>query len=49
MRNGDRGCFEKFFLTDSIPTVTDQMPRDDVFEILPLNAKIVEDLDAILH
>ena len=49
MRSGDRDCFEKFFLTDSIPTVTDHMPRDDVFEILPLSAKIVEDLDAILH
>ena len=49
MSSGDRGCFEKFFLTDSIPTVTNYMPKDDVFEILPLDAKIVEDLDAILH
>ena len=46
MRSGDRGCFEKFYLTDSIPTVTDTLPRDDVFEILELSTKIVEDLDA---
>lgn len=46
MRNGDRGCFEKFYLTDSIPTVTNNLPADDVFEILPLSSTIVSDLDA---
>jgi hypothetical protein len=29
----------------SIPTVTDKLPLDDVFEVLDLKAKIVRDLD----
>jgi ribose-phosphate pyrophosphokinase len=45
MTTGDRGCFKKFFLTNSIPTVTDQLPTHDVFEVLDLRDKIVEDLD----
>ena len=45
MKAGDRGCFDKFYLTNSIPTVTDALPTDDVFEVLDLKAKIVEDLD----
>eukprot|EP01041_Mallomonas_annulata_P005677 gene5677-11457_t len=45
MKAGDRGCFEKFYLTNSIPTVTDSLPTDDVFEVLDLKDKIVEDLD----
>jgi len=45
MRNGDRGCFENFFLTDSIPTVTDVLPRDDVFKVLELRQKIIDDID----
>lgn len=45
MRGGDRGCFEKFYLTNSIPTVTDVLPKDDVFSVLDLQQKIVDDLD----
>jgi phosphoribosylpyrophosphate synthetase len=45
MKGGDRGCFEKFFLTNSMPTVTDQLPKGDVFEVLDLTQKIVGDLD----
>lgn len=45
MRAGDRGCFEKFFLTNSIPTITDILPKDDCYEVLDLKEKIVEDLD----
>lgn len=45
MKAGDRGCFEKFFLTNSIPTVTDLLPKDDVFEVLDLKQKIIDDLD----
>jgi phosphoribosylpyrophosphate synthetase len=44
--SSDGFCFERFYLTDSIPTITSMLPRDDVFEILPLSAKIVDDLDA---
>jgi hypothetical protein len=43
--NGDRNCFTKFFVTNSIPSVAERLPADDVFEVLPLTAKIVEDLD----
>jgi phosphoribosylpyrophosphate synthetase len=46
MKSGDRGVFSKFFLTNSIPTVTNTLPINDVFEILDLKAKIVADLDA---
>lgn len=45
MKAGDRGCFEKFFLTNSIPSITDALPKDDVFEVLDLKSKIVADLD----
>ena len=46
MKAGDRGCFDKFFLTDSIPSVTKMLPKNDVFEVLELQQKIVDDLDA---
>eukprot|EP00599_Poterioochromonas_sp_BG-1_P005252 CAMPEP_0173151224 /NCGR_PEP_ID=MMETSP1105-20130129/11444_1 /TAXON_ID=2985 /ORGANISM="Ochromonas sp., Strain BG-1" /LENGTH=214 /DNA_ID=CAMNT_0014066541 /DNA_START=406 /DNA_END=1050 /DNA_ORIENTATION=+ len=45
LKEGDRGCFEKFFLTNSIPTITDILPKDNVYEILDLKNKIIEDLD----
>jgi ribose-phosphate pyrophosphokinase len=45
MKAGDRGCFTRFYLTNSIPTVTDVLPKDDVFVVLDLAQKIVEDLD----
>lgn len=44
-RSGDRGCFNKFFLTNSIPTTTNNLPKDDVYEILDISNKIVQDLD----
>ena len=40
-----RGCFEKFFVTNSIPHVTDSLPMNSVFEVLDLCRKIVDDLD----
>ena len=40
------GLFEKFFVTNSIPAVTDQMlPGTSVFEVLDISRKIVDDLD----
>jgi len=45
-KGGDRACFEKFWVTNSIPTVTKDLPTDDgVFEILPLMDLIISDLD----
>jgi ribose-phosphate pyrophosphokinase len=45
MKAGDRGCFNKFYLTNSIPTITNSLPKDDVFVVLDLAPKIVDDLD----
>jgi phosphoribosylpyrophosphate synthetase len=45
-KGGDRACFDKFWVTNSIPTVTDQLPTEDgVFEVLDLMDLIVSDLD----
>jgi len=44
-RGGDRGVFEKFWTTNSIPTVTNNLPEGDVFVVLDLLDKIVYDLD----
>jgi hypothetical protein len=32
-RGGDRNVFDKFWLTNSIPTITSALPKDDVFEV----------------
>jgi ribose-phosphate pyrophosphokinase len=43
---GDRACFDKFWVTNSIPTVTDKLPvKDDIFEVLDLMELIINDLD----
>lgn len=45
-RGGDRACFDKFWVTNSIPTVTDRLPVEDgVFEVLDLMELIISDLD----
>ena len=45
-KGGDRACFDKFWVTNSIPTVTDELPVEDgVFEILDLMDLIINDLD----
>jgi ribose-phosphate pyrophosphokinase len=45
LSTGDRNCFKKFYVTNSIPTVAEELPQNDVFEVLDLTEKIVEDLD----
>ena len=43
---GDRACFDKFWVTNSIPTVTDKLPvSDGIFEVLDLMDLIIKDLD----
>jgi len=43
---GDRAVFKKFWVTNSIPTVTNTLPlKDDIFEVLDLKDIIVNDLD----
>jgi phosphoribosylpyrophosphate synthetase len=45
-KGGDRACFDKFWVTNSIPTVTDQLPVEDgIFEVLDLIDLIIDDLD----
>jgi ribose-phosphate pyrophosphokinase len=43
---GDRACFDKFWVTNSIPTVTGELPVEDgIFEVLDLMELIINDLD----
>lgn len=43
---GDRHCFETFWVTNSIPTVTSELPVEDgVFQVLDLTDLILHDLD----
>eukprot|EP00540_Astrosyne_radiata_P002191 CAMPEP_0116826606 /NCGR_PEP_ID=MMETSP0418-20121206/2622_1 /TAXON_ID=1158023 /ORGANISM="Astrosyne radiata, Strain 13vi08-1A" /LENGTH=303 /DNA_ID=CAMNT_0004455259 /DNA_START=170 /DNA_END=1081 /DNA_ORIENTATION=+ len=42
---GDRACFDTFWVTNSIPTVTNTLPKDGPFEVLDLMELIIEDLD----
>ena len=45
-KGGDRQCFETFWVTNSIPTVTNNLPIEDgVFEVLDLMNLIIHDLD----
>lgn len=39
-RGGDRSVFERFYTTNSIPTVTAHLPHDDVFVVLDLTDKV---------
>ena len=43
---GDRACFDKFWVTNSIPTVSEKLPvGDGIFEVLDLMELIIHDLD----
>lgn len=44
-KGGDRACFDRFWVTNSIPTVTDGLPDDGVFEVLDLMDLIINDVD----
>jgi ribose-phosphate pyrophosphokinase len=44
-RGGDRDVFDTFYVTNSIPTTTDKLPADDVFEVIDLTDRVLEDLD----
>lgn len=43
--NGRRAIFEKIWVTNSIPTTTNELPPNDVFEVLDLTPAILKDLD----
>ena len=45
-KGGDRAVFDKFFVTNSVPTVVGELPVENgVFEVLDLMDMIVTDLD----
>lgn len=45
-KGGDRDCFDKFWTTNSIPTVSNRLPVENgVFEVLDLMDLIIYDLD----
>ena len=37
--------FDRFLLTNSIPTTTDKLPKEDVYVVLDLVSRIKDDLD----
>lgn len=45
LHGAERGIFEKFWITNSQPTITNQLPENDVFDVLDLLPQIVHDLD----
>jgi phosphoribosylpyrophosphate synthetase len=44
VRGGERAIFERMWCTDSNPHVTDEMPTDDVFTVIPLMQQVLKDL-----
>lgn len=41
----DAGLFRRFYVTSTNPTVTDRLPRDDVFQVLDFTKLVLRDLD----
>jgi len=44
IKGGDRAEFKKFYVTNSIPKVTNRLPKDDCFEVLDILPLISHDL-----
>lgn len=47
LRGGARAVFDKFYVTNSIPSVVSAIPTNDVFEVLDLLPLMVKDLDSL--
>ena len=45
LRGGDRHCFDNFYISNSVPSVVQKLPKDDVFRVLDISHKIIDDLD----
>lgn len=45
LKGNERAVFETFWVTNSIPTITNLIPNNDVFQILDITDKVVYDLD----
>lgn len=46
LKDSKKAIFEKFWITNSQPTIINQLPDDDIFEILDITTQILSDLDA---
>jgi phosphoribosylpyrophosphate synthetase len=44
VEGGERAVFETFWVTNSIPSVTDRLPTDSCFQVLDLMPQIIHDL-----
>ncbi len=44
-KNGNRAIFEKFRVTNSIPTSVKDLPNDNAFEVVDLLPQILANLD----
>ncbi len=42
---GAKAVFDRFWVTNSVPSVVKDIPTDDVFEVLDLLPRIITDLD----
>lgn len=47
LRGGPKSVLDKFFVTNSVPSTTKDIPEGDVFEILNLLPLLVQDLDSM--
>mmetsp|Transcript_8665 Transcript_8665/g.21345 ORF Transcript_8665/g.21345 Transcript_8665/m.21345 type:complete len:490 (+) Transcript_8665:171-1640(+) len=43
-KGGDRAIFENFFVTNTNPQVTDQLPENECFEVLDIKELVIKDL-----
>lgn len=45
-KGADRNCFDRFYMSNSIPSSVQKLPKNDIFHVIDISQKIVEDLDA---
>mmetsp|Transcript_35969 Transcript_35969/g.42298 ORF Transcript_35969/g.42298 Transcript_35969/m.42298 type:complete len:327 (-) Transcript_35969:233-1213(-) len=44
LRGGDRDLLDTFWVSNSIPSTVSKLPQDDVFQVLDIMPKLIEDL-----
>lgn len=44
LKGGDKDVLDTFWVTNSIPSTTNQLPQGDVFTVLDIMPKLIEDL-----
>lgn len=42
---GDRNCFDIFYVSNSVPSIVQKLPEDDVFRVVDISRAIINDLD----